>query len=305
MSQAPAGDVGAARLDEDAPIRWPSPGTLFASATRRASGHRRRRVVGRPAVGGRARTRRAALGPPAPRRAAAVASTATGDATATRHTRRATTGHVVPLGSPVPARRHTSSRAPARDVRVRLSQRRAIGRRHTRSDVACPTSRTVSPPIVRTAAPSREHVAARFLTELSHGERRQPQPLPAPYRPMAEAITGHHRVLISTDDASRRALRAVNKVAATTGDVIHLAAPPVVGPRHTEVMAHELTHVAHPSPAPRFFADDDRGPEERRADEIARVIARSPLGADGLDRTAGGDRPRRSVDGDTRRGRRR
>ena len=94
---------------------------------------------------------------------------------------------------------------------------------------------------------------------------------------MAEAITGHHRVLISTDDASRRALRAVNKVAATTGDVIHLPAPPTVGLQHTELMAHELTHVAHPSPAPRFFADDHRGPEERRAEEMARVIARSPL----------------------------
>lgn len=94
---------------------------------------------------------------------------------------------------------------------------------------------------------------------------------------MAEAIVGRRTVLISTDDTSRRALRAVGKVAATTDDVIHLARAPRADARTAEVMAHELTHVAHPSPTPRFFDDDHRGPEERRAEEIGRIMARAPL----------------------------
>jgi hypothetical protein len=43
------------------------------------------------------------------------------------------------------------------------------------------------------------------------------------------------------------------------------------------VIAHELTHVAHPSPVPRFFDDDDRGPEERQAEQVAAVMRRAPV----------------------------
>ncbi len=93
------------------------------------------------------------------------------------------------------------------------------------------------------------------------------------YRPLATAIVGERRVHVSTNVASRQALRRVGKRAATTGDTIHLAAPaPPVA-----VLAHELTHVAHPSPEPRFFADDRQGPEERRADEVARIMTRAAI----------------------------
>ena len=268
------GDVSASRIAGES-IHWPSPGTMFASAMLE------RRATDTAAFPG-ARRSVVAPGPGALRSVlrkvdvtADETSTANGNAAvrdgsrtgSTRH--RAISAHALTAADPPRTERMLEA---FRDTSRRPSDRPADTRRGVESDTA-----TVGPPSVTTAAPSREHVAARFLTELSRGERRQPQPLPTPYRPMAQAITGHHRVLISTDDASRRALRAVNKVAATTGDVIHLAAPPAVGPRHTEVLAHELTHIAHPSPKPRFFADDDRGPEERRADEIARVIARSPL----------------------------
>lgn len=118
------------------------------------------------------------------------------------------------------------------------------------------------------------------MAELAKSMRAAPTVLPIPFRPMAEAITGSNRVLLSTDTASRRALRAVGKQAATTGDTIHLDASPTElltpGARITEIVAHELTHVAHPSPAPRFFDDIDETPEERRAEQIGRLMAAAP-----------------------------
>jgi Domain of unknown function (DUF4157) len=87
--------------------------------------------------------------------------------------------------------------------------------------------------------------------------------------------------MVSTDPASRRALRRVGKMAATTDDVIHLdRGAHVVSP---ELIAHELAHIAHPSPTPRFFADPVRGPEERQAEEISRVMRAAPV----LPRVAG------------------
>jgi hypothetical protein len=133
-------------------------------------------------------------------------------------------------------------------------------------------------------------VADRFMAELSRGRRRRPEPLPTPFSPMVEAIIGRRQVLVSTDDASRRALRAVGKVAATTGDVIHLARTPRPDARTTEVVAHELTHVAHPSPAPRFFDDHDRGPEERRAEAVGKLMARAPLSPNSPTSRPAGDR---------------
>jgi len=122
-----------------------------------------------------------------------------------------------------------------------------------------------------------ERVAQQFLTVLSETGRRRPAPLPATFRPLADAIAGPRPVMLSTDAASRKALRSVGKVAATTGDTIHLDDSAVSAARLDEVMAHELTHIAHPSPTPRFFDDIDDSPEERRAEQVARVMARSPL----------------------------
>jgi hypothetical protein len=122
-----------------------------------------------------------------------------------------------------------------------------------------------------------EQVAEQFMTALSETVRRNPAPLPTTFRPMADAIAGPRPVMLSTDSASRRALRSVGKVAATTGDTIHLDERAIPSARLAEVMAHELTHIAHPSPAPRFFDDIDDSPEERRAERVARVMAQSPL----------------------------
>ena len=83
--------------------------------------------------------------------------------------------------------------------------------------------------------------------------------------------------MFSSDGASRRALRSVGKVAATTNNVIHIDRSATSPRMMDEVIAHELTHVAHPSAAPRFFDDIDDSPEERQAEAVARVMARSPL----------------------------
>lgn len=128
----------------------------------------------------------------------------------------------------------------------------------------------------RPIAPA-ERVAEQFMTELSRSVRSRPAPLPMSFQPLAEAIAGPRPVMLSTDAASRRALRSVGKVAATTGDTIHLDRASIAGARLNEVMAHELTHVAAPSPAPRFFDDVDDSPEERRAEQVGRLMARSPL----------------------------
>lgn len=122
-----------------------------------------------------------------------------------------------------------------------------------------------------------ERLADQFMTELSQTIRRTAAPLPMPYRPMADTITGGRRVMLSTDGASRRALRSVGKVAATTDNTIHLDTGSVAPGRMSEVIAHELTHVAHPSPRPRFFDDIDHSPEERQAEQVAKIMARSPL----------------------------
>jgi hypothetical protein len=125
--------------------------------------------------------------------------------------------------------------------------------------------------------PAAERVADQFMSVLSETMRSRPTPLPTTYRPLADAIAGPRPVMLSTDTASRKALRAVGKVAATTGDIIHLDRGAIAASRLDEVMAHELTHVAHPSPAPRFFDDIDDSPEERRAEQVAKLMARSPL----------------------------
>src|SRR5690606_30698437 len=100
-----------------------------------------------------------------------------------------------------------------------------------------------------------------------------PAPLPRHWRPLARAITGTRHVRVSTNSGSRAALRAAGKVAATTGDVIHLARP-LRSEADAPLLAHELTHVASPSPAPRFFDDHRDSPEERRAELVADVIRR-------------------------------
>jgi len=84
-------------------------------------------------------------------------------------------------------------------------------------------------------------------------------------------------VKIATDAASREALGAVDKVAVTTGDTMHLARTPDRSRQSVEVLAHELTHVAHTSAVPRFYDDDHDSTEERKAEAIGKVMAATSL----------------------------
>jgi hypothetical protein len=134
----------------------------------------------------------------------------------------------------------------------------------------------VRPPTA--VADGGNELASRFLAELGRAPMASGRPIPTPFEPLARAIApAVDRVRISTDSRSRRALQRVGKRAATVGDTIHLAAPPQSGRATAEVLAHELTHVAHPSAVPRFFDDDVRGPEERLAERVASVIAKAPV----------------------------
>jgi hypothetical protein len=128
----------------------------------------------------------------------------------------------------------------------------------------------------RSNRPAGDELADRFLAELASRPRTAPYELPRHARPLAAAIVGDRPVRISTDATTRAALRSVGKRAATAGDVVHLDRPLGTGRDDLAVLAHELTHVAHPSPAPRFFDDDRRGPEERQAEEMAEIIRRNP-----------------------------
>jgi Domain of unknown function (DUF4157) len=142
-----------------------------------------------------------------------------------------------------------------------------------------PPAGTVAPP-PGSVAPPPVDLADRFLTELTKYRVEQPRPLPVQFQPIAEVIVPRRRPLISTSEGSRRALAAVDKIAATTGEVIHLAEPAPAGATSaatTAVIAHELMHVAHPSPAPRFFDDDRHSPEEHRAYELGELMRRTPV----------------------------
>jgi hypothetical protein len=125
-------------------------------------------------------------------------------------------------------------------------------------------------PLATTPPPS---AAETFAAELARHRAERPRAIPVTYRPLATAIVGARPVHVSTGTASRRALAKVGKVAATTGTTIHLASPAA----SAEVIAHELTHVAHPSPVARFFDDDDHSPEERRAEQVAAIMRSAPI----------------------------
>lgn len=104
--------------------------------------------------------------------------------------------------------------------------------------------------------------------------------LPQRFDPIAKAIVKRpDRVRISTGEASRKALASVGKVAATAGDVVHLATPLTDTPDFIDILAHELTHVANPSPLVRFFDDDRDSSEERLAREMGSIMAKAPVGS--------------------------
>jgi hypothetical protein len=108
------------------------------------------------------------------------------------------------------------------------------------------------------------------------------RPLPHFFQPLVRVIAGSRPVAMRTGPGTSAALAAAGKSAATVGGVIHLRRLPDRSPASAEIVAHELVHAAHPSPRPRFFGDERRGPEERLAEHtggLARALVAPRLAA--------------------------
>ena len=171
----------------------------------------------------------------------------------------------------VAARRATDRRALAEAAPLQAA--RGPGRAQGDERRVVPAATTAPP-----SPPGGGGAAEAFSAVMRAEPPVAPRPLPATLRPLAAAIVGHTAVEMRTDHAARRALAAAGKRAATVGNVIHLQrTPELVADR--ALIAHELTHVAHPSAEPRFFDDDRPSVEEARAEEIARLVQRAPLPA--------------------------
>jgi hypothetical protein len=140
-------------------------------------------------------------------------------------------------------------------------------------------------------AGSPEHT---FLETLARGRPDPPVGLPPAVRPLARALVGPRAVDVVAGATTRRALATVGKRAATTGSTIHLERPPAASLSidELEVIAHELSHVAQPSPVPRFFAGrtDDEELDARRVGEQAGGRSRLAAIADGVRPPVGGTR---------------
>src|SRR5690606_20587826 len=97
------------------------------------------------------------------------------------------------------------------------------------------------------------------------------------------ALARGRRVKISTGPASRAALAAAGKAAATVGTTIHLPTALTTSPEHQELISHELTHVAAAPDrsTPRFFEDEHHDAEEQQARDTGRVIGAVARGAVG------------------------
>lgn len=115
----------------------------------------------------------------------------------------------------------------------------------------------------------------RFLQVLHATPAPAPKRLPTRFATLARSIAGDAPVQLRHDDGARAALAAVGKRAATIGNTILLDSAPTSAAA-TTVLAHELTHVANPTMAPRFYDDERQTVEERRADAVAQLIQRSP-----------------------------
>lgn len=129
----------------------------------------------------------------------------------------------------------------------------------------------------RTAASA----AARFESVLRDAPRvDRPVALPARFRPLADRIVGRKvAVKVVHGSVTRQALAAAGHDAATTDRTIHLPSRPDASTRTMSIVAHELEHVAAPSPTPRFHGGVD-SPEERRATAMEQVVRRLATTAD-------------------------
>lgn len=146
---------------------------------------------------------------------------------------------------------------------------------HGSSEPAGDTARGLLPATGAGAATGRQgpsSASTRFAAVMRSRGQDRPEALPAHLEPLARVIAGRAPVSMSTGPNSRAALAAAGKRAATVGRVIHLEGAPDRSARTSEIMAHELVHVARPSAVPRFFGDDHRDAEERHATRTGQLL---------------------------------
>lgn len=118
--------------------------------------------------------------------------------------------------------------------------------------------------------------ADRFTRAVARRRRDPDRPLPLKLRPLADMVVGPAAaasIRVRSGPATAAALAEAGRRAATVDNVVHLPAAPDVSARTAEVVAHELVHASRPSPAPRFFDDDNDSPEERQAAYAGRRVA--------------------------------
>ena len=142
-------------------------------------------------------------------------------------------------------------------------------------------------PLVRPAVSHRgaeESPAARFDASLAVDPVRSTRPITGRLARLARSITGTvSGVRLATGVASRRALRAAGKRAATDGRTIHLAQAPGSSPAQLGTVAHELAHVAARKrtvqTTPRFFGDATTDSEELTARSVGESVRQSLSGS--------------------------
>ncbi|HVM53097.1 MAG TPA: DUF4157 domain-containing protein [Acidimicrobiales bacterium] len=138
-------------------------------------------------------------------------------------------------------------------------------------------------PVLRRTAADRFHDVIRRSPTVD-----RPASLPQRFRPLADRIVGPGVAIQVVHGAvTRRALAAAGHEAATTDRTIHLPTRPDASATTMSVVAHELEHVAAPSPVARFHGGP-ASPEEARAMRTEQVVRR--LARD-IDRRGGPGHP--------------
>ncbi|MBP2329917.1 hypothetical protein JOF56_010302 [Kibdelosporangium banguiense] len=97
---------------------------------------------------------------------------------------------------------------------------------------------------------------------------------------MAQLTGKAHGARYTTGSATRRALREVGALGATTGSVVHLAQQPSMAPSSMGVLAHELTHARAPVSRPRFMLHNHTGAmdsDERQARSVGSMFEGASL----------------------------
>jgi len=195
------------------------------------------------------------------------------------------TGSKRDLNVPSSARSHSSRRPPA-PLASSPQQDFAPDRGRSPAPLARPRRRDIAPGHV-SRVPSSAGRGERFVAELGSTASEKTSPLPPWAAPLVRSIPGAHPARMVSGSATRRALRSVGAVAATTGSTIHLAASPRRSPTSIGVLAHELSHVADRSVTPRFYGGDLADHGEGRARALGTLAAfaagRAPaLGTDSV-----------------------